>query len=141
MNEIDAALRHLLSCSLCGTYYGYSDLVVACEQACAAALEQALATLCAENPGLWADRCSSCGAQLAWEHIVGHRRSWSLKRAVEVPAPLCGRCLQPAHALNGESSADSDRGPMAEAMQAETHEELTALVADVEHRDPGGDAQ
>jgi hypothetical protein len=52
MSDFEAALRLLLSCSMCGTYYGYSDLVVACEQADAAALEEALAALYAERPTL-----------------------------------------------------------------------------------------
>jgi hypothetical protein len=56
MGDFEAARRLLLSCSICGTYYGYSDLVVACEQADAAALEEAYAALYAERtasvPGL-----------------------------------------------------------------------------------------
>jgi hypothetical protein len=38
MSDFQDAFTLMLSCSLCGTYYGYADLVVACEQADAAAV-------------------------------------------------------------------------------------------------------
>jgi hypothetical protein len=143
MSDFEAFKRRLLSCSLCGTYYGYSDLVVACEQADASAFEAALAAVHAERPALWTDRCGGCAAPLAWEQITEHRRSWSAERAVEVPAPLCARCRRPISAVpdNHADSNDSNDVSSDGRTAKEMHAALMALIAVVEHRHPGGDPQ
>jgi hypothetical protein len=117
MSDFEAALRLLLSCSMCGTYYGYSDLVVACEQADAAALEDARAALHAEHPALGAERC-------------GRR---------EAPLPL--------DRDNDGDESDSNHGGDADTTSAtgrtaqHRRAELTALIAELEFRQPGGDQQ
>jgi hypothetical protein len=145
--------RLLLSCSLCGTYHGAADLVVACEQADAAALADAWAALCALQPELWAERCGVCDGPLSREQLNDHRLSWSLDRTAEIPPPLCDRCLpdldasevtyargatdQAAGDLIGEAEhlpGDMQAGRTAGEMRAA----LAALIAEVEGGASGG---
>jgi hypothetical protein len=165
VNDFEAIRRQLLSCSLCGTYQGDADLVVACEQADAAALADAWAALRAEQPGLWADRCGRCDQPLTSEQLADHRQSWSLETAAEVPSPLCDQCLPDLdtnevtyagggtdHVVN-ELPGDDEHLPgdmetdlavlLSDVEQAgrtagEMHQELAALIAEVEGSASGG---
>jgi hypothetical protein len=141
-SDYEGIRRQLLSCSLCGTYQGDADLVVACEQADAAALAAAWAALCAEQPALWAERCDCCDRPLTAEQIAEHRRSCLLQRTDEVPAPLCDQCVQltsdldagDGQRLTGESSAEVVPDEVLEAafVFSDMETDLHVLLSDVE---------
>jgi hypothetical protein len=168
VSDFEAIRRQLLSCSLCGSYHGDAEKVVACERADAAALADAWAALCAEQPALWADRCDCCDEPLTNEQLAEHRQSASLQRTGgEVPAPLCDRCVQPGRdagtdeqSVTGQAAGevpdevleaafvlgDMETGLavlLSDVEQAgrtagEMHQELAALIAEVEGGASGG---